>query len=144
MKHFLFLFSTIFLINVSAQYKLSNENLLKGLSYLKDNAGFKDKYSVKLEGVRTSNFEFSKDCFTWAEYTVAAKNSFGAYGTNKIYVWFFDKKPFLCMESGDYPAYPYAANSNKAMDYILTLATEPYSRNLPSKFCPGELEKISI
>jgi hypothetical protein len=143
-KIYLLLFIVSITFNSFSQYNLSDEQLANGFLYLKKDAGFKNPSSVKLNGVNTSTFKFSKECFTWARYDISAQNSFGGYARNEFYVWFFDGNPFWLQEAGDYPAYPFAANSDKAADYLIGLATINYNDSpiLTSKYCPGELEKI--
>lgn len=131
---------------IMAQYKLSTEQLKDGLFYLKKNGGFKNPSSVKFNDASVSTFNFKKECFTWARYDISAQNGFGGFVRDYFFVYFFDGKPFMCLQQGDYPAYIMASNSDGAADYLINLATVDYlgPPALKSSYCPGEIEREKI
>jgi hypothetical protein len=141
------LFSLVLLlssVHVTAQYKLTDKQIVYGYNYLKSKAGFRNPNSVQYNSSTYSTYKFKKECFTWVRYDISSQNGFGGFVRNEIYVYFFNGKPFSFLESGDYPAFPAAANTDAAADYIINLATMDILGKPPleSKFCPEEKKKL--
>jgi hypothetical protein len=118
---FFFCLLTCFFSNLSfSQYQLSQEQIVNGYNFLKENGSFKNPSSLKYNGHTVSKKQFSRECFTWVKYDVSAQNGFGGFVRSDFIVYFFDGQPiFIESENG---AYFMWANNDAVPDKIIPLA----------------------